>query len=62
VTTRPPYICLARKHLHRAGVFGEDAGRTCNAYPDGIPEPILYETFDHRRPFGGERDGLLFEL
>lgn len=30
-------------------------GGTCDAYPDGIPDEILFGGFDHRKPFGGER-------
>lgn len=32
---------------------------TCEAYPKGIPTPILDDTFDHRSPFAGDH-GLQF--
>lgn len=28
---------------------------SCTAYPEGIPEEIMIEGFDHRKPFGGEQ-------
>lgn len=39
----------------------------CAAFPEGIPDAILFGGFDHRDPFGGEErdaDGkpILFEL
>jgi hypothetical protein len=33
---------------------------TCAAFPDGIPDPILRGTHDHRKPFAGDH-GILFE-
>lgn len=33
---------------------------TCEAYPKGIPAPILDDTFDHRSPFAGDH-GLRFK-
>jgi len=32
----------------------------CNAFPDGIPDEIWEEGFNHRNPFPGD-DGILFE-
>ena len=49
----PLAICLACKHLRSAD--------TCNAYPDGIPGKILFEHFDHRLPYPGDR-GARFEI
>jgi hypothetical protein len=44
-------VCVSCRHFDRDQL-------TCSAYPDGIPQPILWG-FDHRKPFGGEvtRDG-----
>ena len=49
----PAPICRACLRLR-----GED---TCEAFPDGIPGRILYQHFDHRLPFPGDR-GMRFEL
>lgn len=32
----------------------------CEAFPDGIPNEILHEGYDHRQPFEGD-GGILFE-
>lgn len=34
---------------------------TCEAFPQGIPEEIFPEGFDHRQPFEGD-NGIRFEL
>lgn len=49
----PIAICLACKHLRSAD--------TCVAYPDGIPGKMLFEHFDHREPYPGDR-GIRFEV
>lgn len=33
----------------------------CAAFPDGIPD-VMVDGGDHRKPLGGEKDGLLFKL
>lgn len=53
MTVGPLAICLACKHLRSAD--------TCAAYPDGIPRKILFEHWDHRLPYPGDR-GMRFEL
>jgi hypothetical protein len=32
----------------------------CDAFPKGIPDPILFSRFDHRKPFAGD-GGIRFE-
>lgn len=32
----------------------------CEAYPDGIPDEIWEDGFDHHKPFPGD-DGIMFE-
>ena len=49
----PLAICLACKRLRSAN--------TCDAYPDGIPGRILFEHFDHRLPYPGDR-GTRFDV
>lgn len=43
---------------HCAHVF--DDGITCLAYPDGIPQEILFGDVDHREPYEGD-GGITFE-
>ena len=37
-----------------------DDGRRCEAFPDGIPEAIAENRYDHRDPYEGDR-GVRFE-
>lgn len=50
-------VCSACKHLHRPVKFDNDP--TCNAFPEGIPRPILISG-GHHEPFPGDR-GIMFE-
>lgn len=47
-------LCLFCRHLR------ED-GTRCAAFPEGIPDEILFCGHDHRLPFEGDR-GIRFEL
>lgn len=51
MTTMIPPMCLVC--TRRQGDF------TCTPFPDGIPDAILYDYFDHRQPFIGD-GGLRF--
>jgi hypothetical protein len=61
-----PVQCLACQRLLRRKDEAETApgdaldATRCTAYPEGIPVEIALEGFDHRRPFGGEKEGRLF--
>lgn len=37
------------------------AGSTCEAFPQGIPDAIAEGGYDHRQPFAGDH-GILFDL
>lgn len=56
MTTGPPPICDACSRLRPLG-----DRLACEAFPDGIPDEILFEGFDHREPFPGDQ-GVRFEL
>ena len=47
------FNCMLCKHLSEDGI-------SCTAFPDTIPQDILANVFDHRKPFPGD-NGILFE-
>lgn len=53
---RLPGLCFCCRHRGQKG----PNGLTCEAFPDGIPEAILRNQVDHRRPVEGDR-GITFE-
>lgn len=65
MTTGAGAICFACRHYQP---FDDEHPKAyCAAFPDGIPDGILFGGFDHRKPHGGEqRDNsgqlVLFEL
>ena len=40
--------------------YNREVGGICSAYPLGIPKQILYEAYDHRKPFYRDQ-GIRFE-
>ena len=38
-----------------------DGNKTCEAFPDGIPDEIIRVGYDHREPYDGD-GGIMFEL
>lgn len=56
--TGRPNLCTVCAHLRATG-FLDGADPTCDAFPDGIPEPITFGA-DHRQPWPGD-GGTRFE-
>lgn len=52
MTTRVRPICYGCKHLK--------PDLACDAFPEGIPEPILQSEADHQKPYEGD-GGIQFE-
>ena len=49
MTLAPMSLCFACQRFRR------NLGKpTCSAFPDGIPDPILVDGYDHRHPFPGD--------
>lgn len=48
--------CASCKHFRT----GSRTNPTCDAFPDGIPEEILFGRNDHRKPFPGDH-GIQYE-
>ncbi len=51
----PAPICMMCTHYH----WHNEQGNSCDAFPGGIPEPILLNQADHRRPYKGDK-GVMF--
>lgn len=56
MTTYAAPICYGCRH-YRGKVVDTPRGprRTCNAFPEGIPDPIFFRCFDHRQAYPGDR-------
>lgn len=57
MTIGPAPICGGCKHYRPSS--GQE-GYRCAAFPEGIPEPIIENRADHRKPYKGD-DGVRFE-
>ena len=59
MTTRLAPICFGCTRL-KAIQRGTEGKMLCDAFPEGIPAPIVLNDADHRRPFAGD-GGKMFE-
>ena len=50
-------MCLACEHLRR----DESESHACSAFPEGIPEEIWTNRFDHHEPYPGDQ-GIRFKM
>ncbi len=57
---RKPIMCHVCVHIGDELNF-PGTSMTCQAYPGGIPDEILYQRFDHRNP-APDDNGIRFEL
>lgn len=48
------------RHFDRSEDDDDDPRLMCTAYPDGIPDPILENKADHRKPIDGD-SGIQYE-
>jgi hypothetical protein len=54
MTDIPATLCIFCRHLREGTV-------RCDAFPEGIPDDILFSLRDHREPYEGDR-GIRFEV
>ena len=59
MTSIAPPICGGCKNLNRES-DRPLANPRCDAFPNGIPTPILLSQADHRKPYEGDK-GIRFE-
>ncbi len=50
-------MCLACRHLDR----DKEEHHACSAFPEGIPQEIWTNRYDHHEPYPGDQ-GVRFEL
>lgn len=59
-------MCMVCKHYtpyepaKRTGEKCQGFGYTCEAFPDGVPEELMWKYYDHRKPYPGDH-GIQFE-
>lgn len=56
-----PFLCLYCRHIEYSYESGRGGpGISCAAFPDGIPDLIVENEVDHRKPVPGD-NGIQFE-
>jgi len=55
-----PLLCTGCIHFE-LNLDNDDLPIRCAAFPDGIPDEILWEGVDHHKPYPGDH-GIQFEL
>lgn len=55
-----PFLCVYCLHLVRRGDYEPGIFR-CDAFPNGIPDAILDNEVDHRKPYEGDQ-GIQYEF
>ena len=49
------YVCLPCKHFNREA-YSETGKKTCDAFPNDIPDEIWGGENDHKKPYKGDHE------
>ncbi len=52
-------FCTTCRHLKKASETS-NGQETCTAFPNGIPDAVLWAPYDHRQPYSGDH-GVRYE-
>lgn len=58
MTIGPPPPCYTCKHMHKGALSPKHL--TCDAFPDGIPDDIIFGDNMHDEPYPGDH-GIQYE-
>lgn len=51
---------IVKSQCYDCAHFNEDEAHTCKAFPEGIPDKILFNEVDHKKPYKDD-NGIQFE-